>query len=125
MKASITIHIETLWANQAEVNVEADLSDVPSEADHEVVSAMFEKARLMSDEALGESERGLFGQEAVNSLYRELDEREARLDERDNLLTAREGASRLRRALADRREANADVREREQMEHGVHAERGE
>ena len=48
MKASITIHIETLWANRAEVNVEADLSDGPSRADHEVVSAMFEKARLLA-----------------------------------------------------------------------------
>ena len=46
---------------------------------------MFAAARLMASEARGENERALFSQEAINTRYRELDEREVRLDERDLL----------------------------------------
>jgi hypothetical protein len=55
-----------------------------------VVSLLFEAARLMAAEARGENERALFSQEAINSRYRELDEREARIDDRDKRVTDRE-----------------------------------
>src|SRR5207253_412464 len=89
MRASITIHVETLWTNRAELTVEAELDNPHPETNHEVVSMMFEAARLMAAEARGENERALFGQEAMNSRYRELDQREERLDERDKRVTAR------------------------------------
>lgn len=123
MKASITIHIETLWTNRAELTLEAELDNPHSETNQEVVSMMFEAARLMATEARGENERALFSQEAMNKRYRELDDREARLDERDKRVTARETSASTRNDVADEREAQADVREREQMEHDVHAQR--
>ena len=42
MKASVTIHVETLWTNRAELNVEAELDNPHSETNQEVVSMMFE-----------------------------------------------------------------------------------
>ena len=106
MKASLTIHVETLWTNRAELNIEA-------------VSMMFEAARLMAMEARGENERALFGQEALNKRYRELDAREARLDERDKRVTDRETGAEAHDLEAEERETRADVREREQMEHDL------
>ena len=88
-----------------------------------MVSMMFEAATLMAAEARGENERALFSQEAINSRYRELDEREVRLDERDKRVTAREESAATRNHLADEREAQTDIREREQMEHDVRAAR--
>ena len=123
MKASVTIHIETLWTNRAELTVEAELDNPHSETNQEVVSMMFEAAQLMATEARGENERALFSQEAMNTRYRELDEREARLDDRDKRVTAREASVSRRDEVADAREADADTREREQMEHEVHAQR--
>jgi hypothetical protein len=119
MKASITIHVETLWTNRAELAVEAELDNPHSKTNQQVVSMMFEAARLMAAEARGENERALFSQEAINGRYRELDEREVRLDERDKRLTAREESAATRNDLADEREAQTDIREREQMEHDV------
>jgi hypothetical protein len=125
MKASITIHVETLWTNRAELTLEAELDNPHSETNREVVSMMFEAARLMAVEARGENERALFSQEAMNQRYLELDAREARLDERDKRVTAREMGAESRNQEADEREAQADVREREQMEHDVRARRQE
>jgi hypothetical protein len=123
MKASIKIHVETLWTNRAELSVEAELDNPHAQTNQQVVSMMFEAARLMAAEARGENERALFSQEGINSRYRELDEREARLDERDKRVTAREESAANRNDLADEREAQTDVREREQMEHDVRASR--
>lgn len=123
MKASITIHVETLWTNRAELTLEAELDNPHSETNREVVSMMFEAARLMATEARGENERALFSQEAINSRYRELDEREARLDERDKRVTAREVGATTRDHVADEREDHADIRERQQMEHDLRPER--
>jgi uncharacterized protein (DUF3084 family) len=123
MKASVTIHVETLWTNRAELTVEAELDNPHSETNQEVVSMMFEAAQLMATEARGENERALFSQEAMNRRYRELDDREARLDDRDKRVTAREASASRRDEVADAREADADTREREQMEHEVHAQR--
>ena len=123
MKASITIHIETLWTNRAELTLEAELDNPHSDTNQEVVSMMFEAARLMATEARGENERALFSQQAINKRYRELDDREARLDERDKRVTAREASTSTRNDVADEREAQADVREREQMEHDIHTQR--
>ncbi len=125
MKASITIHVETLWTNRAELNVEAELDNPHSRTNQQVVSMMFEAARLMASEARGENERALFSQAAMNMRYRELDEREARLDERDKRVTTREASSAARNHLSAEREAKADIREREQMEHDVRSERQE
>jgi len=121
MKASITIHVETLWTNRAELAIEAELDNPHSKTNQQVVSMMFEAARLMAAEARGENERALFSQEAINRRYRELDEREVRLDERDKRVTAREETASTRNDLADEREAETDIREREQMEHDVRA----
>ena len=123
MKASVTIHIETLWTNRAELTVQAELDNPHSRTNQEVVSLLFEAARMMAAEAHGENERALFSQEAMNSRYRELDDREVRLDERDKRVTAREESAATRSDLADDREAQTDVREREQMEHDVRAAR--
>jgi hypothetical protein len=123
MKASIKIHVETLWTNRAELSVEAELDNPHAQTNQQVVSMMFEAARLMAAEARGENERALFSQEGINNRYRELDEREARLDERDKRVTAREESAGKRNDLADEREAQTDVREREQMEHDVRASR--
>jgi uncharacterized protein (DUF3084 family) len=119
MKASVTIHIETLWTNRAELAVEAELDNPHAGTNQEVVSMMFEAARLMAAEARGENERALFGQNALNSRHRELDEREARLEERDKRVTTREARVATRKNLADKRENDADTREREQMEREV------
>ena len=119
MKASITIHVETLWTNRAELTLEAELDNPHSQTNREVVSMMFEAARLMATEARGENERALFTQEAINMRYRELDDREARLDERDKRVSAREDRSAARNHEADEREAQADERERDQMEHDL------
>jgi uncharacterized protein (DUF3084 family) len=119
MKAAITIHVETLWTNRAELLVEAELDNPHSQTNQEVVSMMFEAARLMAAEARGENERALFSQQAINSRYRELDDREARLDDRDKRLTERETTAERREDLGDERDAKADVREREQMEHDI------
>ena len=123
MKASITIHVETLWTNRAELAVEAELDNPHSEANQEVVSMMFAAARLMASEARGENERALFSQEAINTRYRELDEREVRLDERDKRVTVREADAGTQERKADERDDNADVRERENMEREVRADR--
>jgi uncharacterized protein (DUF3084 family) len=123
MKASLTIHVETLWTNRAELNIEAELDNPHSETNQEVVSMMFAAARLMASEARGENERALFSQEAMNTRYRELDEREARLDERDKRVTVREATAETHDDAADDRDEKADVREREEMERQVHEER--
>jgi uncharacterized protein (DUF3084 family) len=119
MKASITIHVETLWTNRAELNIEAELDNPHSETNQEVVSMMFEAARLMAMEARGENERALFSQEAMNRRYSELDAREARLDERDKRVTDRETGATEHEHKAVERDERADVREREQMEHDL------
>jgi uncharacterized protein (DUF3084 family) len=121
LKASITIHVETLWTNRAELEVEAELDNPHSQTNQEVVSMMFEAARLMAAEARGENERALFSQQAINSRYRELDDRETRLDDRDKRVTARETTAETREERADDREAQTDVRERDQMERDVRA----
>ena len=59
MKASITIHVETLWTNRAELTVEAELDNPHSETNQEVVSLMFEAARVMAIEARGEPARAV------------------------------------------------------------------
>jgi hypothetical protein len=123
MKASVTIHIETLWTNRATLLVEAELDNPHSETNREVISMMFDAARLMAVEARGENERALFSQEAINQRYRELDERETRLEERDKRLTTQEGVARKRERAADERANRADARERDQMEREVRAER--
>lgn len=130
MKASITIHVETLWTNRAELAVEAELDNPHSRTNQEVVSMMFEAARLMAGEARGENERALFSQEAINNRYLELDERELRLDERDKRVTSREESVEMledlagqREAQAEEREAHTDTREREQMEREVRSSR--
>jgi uncharacterized protein (DUF3084 family) len=119
LKASITIHVETLWTNRAELNVEAELDNPHSRTNQQVVSMMFEAARLMASEARGENERALFSQEAINKRYQELDEREARLDERDKRVTTREDTATMHDDRADKRDERADIREREQMEHDL------
>jgi uncharacterized protein (DUF3084 family) len=121
MKGSITIHVETLWTNRAELAVEAELDNPHAQTNQEVVSMMFEAARLMAAEARGENERALFSQQAINSRYRELDDREARLDDRDKRVSARETTAETRNHLADQRDAQKDVREQEQMEYDVRA----
>jgi hypothetical protein len=121
MKASITIHVETLWTNRAELAVEAELDNPHSATNQQVVSMMFEAARLMAAEARGENERALFSQQAINSRYRELDDREVRLDDRDKRVTLRETTAEMRGELADERDAQKDVREQEQMEYDVRA----
>jgi hypothetical protein len=113
MKATITIHIETLWTNRAELNVEAELDNPHSETNQQVVSMMFEAARLMAGEARGENERALFSQAAINRRYRELDDREARLDERDTRVTTREESTETNDHENDEREAKADIRKQE------------
>ena len=130
MKASITIHVETLWTNRAELAVEAELDNPHSEANQEIVSMMFAAARLMASEARGENERALFSQESINRRYRELDEREYRLDERDKRVSSREESAEThdhradeREARADEREAYTDTRERDQMERETRASR--
>jgi hypothetical protein len=125
MKASITIHVETLWTNRTELTIEAELDNPHSETNQQVVSMMFEAARLMAGEARGENERAMFSQEAMNRRYRELDDREARLDERDKRVTDREASTETESHKNAEREAKADVREREQMEHDVRTERQE
>jgi hypothetical protein len=115
MRATVTIHIETLWTNRATLSVEAELDNPHSETNREVVSMMFDAARLMAIEARGENERALFSQEAINQRYRELDEREVRLDDRDKRLTEQESGARSR-------ERRADERERDQMEREVRTE---
>jgi uncharacterized protein (DUF3084 family) len=122
MKASVTIHVETLWTNRAELNVEAELDNPHSETNQEVVSMMFAAARLMALEARGENERALFSQESMNKRYRELDDREARLDDRDKRVTDREAGAAMHDREADDRDQEADVREREQMEQEVRSE---
>jgi uncharacterized protein (DUF3084 family) len=119
MKGSIKIHVETLWTNRAELSVEAELDNPHSATNQEVVSMMFEAARLLAAEARGENERALFGQQAINSRYRELDDREARLDDRDKRLSVRETTADTRNHVADERDAQSDAREREQMQHDV------
>ena len=117
MKASITIHVESLWTNRAELILEAELDNPHSKTSQEVVSMMFEAARLMASKARGESERALSSQEPMNRRNQELDEREVRLDERDKRLTLREESASARDYLADERQARADVREPDQEEH--------
>ena len=43
MKAAITIHIETLWTNRAELHIEAELDNPHSATNQEVVAMMFEE----------------------------------------------------------------------------------
>ena len=47
MRASVTIHVETLWTNRAELMLEAELDNPHSETNQQVVSMMFDAARLM------------------------------------------------------------------------------
>jgi hypothetical protein len=90
------------------LTIEAELDNPHSQTNQQVVSMMFETARLMTGEARGENERALFGQQATNSRYRELDDREARLDDRDERLSVREAAAEARdEDLADDRERAA------------------
>jgi hypothetical protein len=112
MKASVTIHVETLWTNRAELTIEAELDNPHSETNQQVVSMMFEAARLMAAEARGENERALFTQEAINRRYRELDEREARLEDRDRRVTERETTTTSREHDAVEREQEVAGRER-------------
>jgi hypothetical protein len=123
MRASVTIHVETLWTNRAELMIEAELDNPHAETNQQVVSMMFDAARLMAAEARGENERALFSQGALNERYRELDQREVRLDERDKRVTARESTAEARDHLIDEGAAQTDTREREQMEHDVRAQR--
>lgn len=123
MKASVMIHVETLWTNRAELRIDAELDNPHSETNQEIVSLMFEAARLMAAEARGENERALFSQESINRRYRELDARESRLDERDKRVTFREDDSTTRSELADQRESAGDRRERDQMERDVRVQR--
>ena len=123
VKASISISLETLWTNKAELRVEAELDNPHSQTNQEIVSLMFDAARYMVDEARGENERTLFSQGALNERYRDLDDREIRLDEREKRLGAREAATADETARVERREEEADTREREQMEREVHAAR--
>ena len=125
VKASITIHVETLWTNRAELNVEAELDNPHSDTNQEVVSMMFAAARLMAAEARGENERALFSQESINLRYRELDEREVRLDERDKRVTVREVEATTHDREAEERDRKADLRERVDMEQTVRADREE
>jgi hypothetical protein len=118
MKASVTIHVETLWTNRAELVIEAELDNPHSETNRQVISMMFDAARLMAGEARGENERALFSQDAINERYRELDEREVRLDERDKRLSARESAT---DDVAGEPDAPVGLAEREQMEHDIRA----
>ncbi len=118
MRASVTIHVETLWTNRAELMIEAELDNPHSETNQQVVSMMFEAARLMAGEARGENERALFSQDAINERYRELDEREVRLDDRDKRLAARETAT---DDVAGEPDAPVNLAEREQMEQDVRA----
>ena len=124
LKASISIALETVWANTAELRVEAELDNPRFEANRAVVSQMFDAVQHMVEEARGENERMLFSQEALNQRFRELDEREAQLDEREKRLGDRAAATAEEGAVLERREAEADTRERAQMEREVHAERG-
>jgi hypothetical protein len=119
MKASVGIHVETLWTNRAELLVEAELDNPHSGTNQEVISMMFEVARMMTTEARGENERALFGQAAMNNRHRELDEREARLDERDKRVTGREATATERDHVAEDRDRDANSRERDQMERDV------
>jgi hypothetical protein len=121
VKASIKIHVETLWTNRAELTIEAELDNPHADTNQEVVSMMFSAARLMASEARGENERALFSQEALNTRYRELDEREIRLDERDKRVAVREADATRHELDADERTEKADVREREDMEQTVRA----
>ena len=123
MRASVRIHVETLWTNRAELMIEAELDNPHSETNQQVVSMMFDAARLMAAEARGENERALFGQDALNERYRELDAREERLDDRDRRVTLRETSAELHDHIADERDAQTDMREREQMEHDVRGQR--
>jgi hypothetical protein len=123
MRASVTIHVETLWTNRAELMLEAELDNPHSETNQQVVSMMFDAARLMAGEARGENERALFSQDAINARYRELDEREVRLDERDKRVTDRESSAEAHDQRAEQREAQTDLREREQMEQDVRKQR--
>ena len=116
MKASVTIHIETLWTNRAELTVEAELDNPHSGTSQEVISMMFEAARLMTSEARGENERALFSQAAMNTRHRELDAREARLDERDRRITAREASAASGNAVPDERRNHGDAREWDQID---------
>jgi uncharacterized protein (DUF3084 family) len=125
VKASILIHVETLWTNRTELAVEAELDNPHTKTNHEVVSMMFAAARLMASEARGENERALFSQEAINSRYRELDAREVRLDERDKRVSVRELEAATHDREADERDEKADVRERADMEREVRADREE
>ena len=50
MRASVTIHVETLWTNRAELMIEAELDNPHSETNQQVVSMMFDTARLMAAE---------------------------------------------------------------------------
>jgi hypothetical protein len=122
MRASVTIHVETLWTNRAELVLEAELDNPHSETNQQVVSMMFDAARLMAGEARGENERALFSQDAINARYRELDEREVRLDERDKRVTDRESSAEAH-DRAEQRDAQTDLREREQMEQDVRKQR--
>jgi uncharacterized protein (DUF3084 family) len=123
VKVSVTIHIEALWTNRADLRVEAEVENPHSAADQEVISMMFETARLMTAEAHGENERALFSQTAINTRHRELDDREARLDERDKRVSSREATADVRDRRADERENIADTREREEMEREVRSQR--
>jgi hypothetical protein len=123
VRASVTIHVETLWTNRAELVIEAELDNPHSETNQQVVSMMFDAARLMAAEARGENERALFSQDSLNERYRELDDREVRLDERDKRVTARETNAVVHEHVVEARETERDIREREQMEQDVRTQR--
>ena len=113
MKASITVHVESLWTNRAELSIEAELDNPDSETNEKVVPLMFDAMQRMCEEARGENERVLFSQKSVNERHVQMDAREERLDKRERTIDARE---REERDDYD----DADVR----REQEVHAQRG-
>src|SRR2546423_6093945 len=76
LKASITVHVESLWTNRAELSIEAELDNPHSETNDKAVSLMFDAMQRMCEEARGENERVLFSQKSVNERHVQMDARE-------------------------------------------------
>jgi hypothetical protein len=112
MKASITIHVETLWTNRAELRVEAELDNPHTETNRQVISMMFAACRLLAGEARGENERSLFSRNAVEARDREV-------DERDRQVTVPVARVREHDQRADRRNKVVDLPAREQVEQSI------
>src|SRR5436190_6232525 len=116
VKASITVHVESLWTNRAELTVEAELDNPHSETNEKVVSLMFDAMQRMCEEARGENERVLFSQRALNERHLQIDAREERLDERERRVEAREH---------EERDDYDDADARREPEREVHAQHGQ